>query len=337
MSRIATRPSALQANENAAVLATSLRKDGIHYLDQKRWARIARDWDIALDADGVFKKDHKLLDECRRMAFRVFGSDVGYKHGFKYTINDAIGAKLGTIHGYNTGPEPMQAIVAVNRLTAEENPTFMGISFARLSAAQAFRKILSNENAAVILDGLRAKYLDDSDKARTAEMFHFYHVDPGLYKHPSMARFMVEVPGSTRAVMDIHEHCATTGKQLSIYTDTPNRATLLRHFEAVGFEAGMIDRLNETVLMVTQADVKHRKPHPEGLSKIKRDKGLLYGGDTGRDGLAVHNTRAALETDEIEFAGVLSGGSRVDVLMEHRPVVVANDIGAIARLLRETA
>jgi beta-phosphoglucomutase-like phosphatase (HAD superfamily) len=338
MSKIATKQRVTQANGHSPATLIPLKRDGIHYLNENKLPQI-RTSDIALDADGVFKKDHILLDKCRKIAFEVFGSDVGYKNGFKYTINDQIGAKLGTVRGYNSNTEPIEAIVAVNRLTAEHNSSFMGISFANLSPSQAFKRILSRENAADILDGLRIKYLEDSDRQRIAEMFHFYHVDPGLYKHPSMARFMVEVPGSTKAVMSLYRHCEENDKKLSVVTDTPNQDTLIRHLEAVGFKRHMIDELNRGLVMVTQADVTNRKPHPEGLSKVKRDgKGLLYVGDTIRDGQAAQNAKEALNTPHIEFAAVLSGGSKMDALKAYDPVIIANDIGSIAKhVLRATA
>lgn len=307
-----------------------LRGNGIHYLDTSK-LEVLRRADIALDKDGVFTKDPKLLNFCRYIGFEMFGgkftAQERVKGGLIYTINEDIGATLGTIRGYNTGSAPVEAIIAVNRLAMEEKPEIPGISLKGMKPDEIFATILSLNNSADILDTLRMGKLNDSDRALAQEMFSWYHEK--IYKHPDMARLMLEIPGSKDTLMELSRHCRDNGKRLSVVTDTPDQETFVRHLAAVGFDAAARSEFMSDLKLVTQKDVTQRKPHPEGLLSVKRpDKHVLYVGDTGRDGAAAQ--RAKLITPDVDFVAVLSGGTRVEAFKEFKPILVAKDITAAA-------
>lgn len=312
-----------------------LSRSGIHYLNESKRDQILRS-DIALDKDGVFAKDHVLLNYCRRLAFSAFGEEFSdqerARRGMEYKIDENVGGILATIKGYNTGAPPVEAVMAVNRLVRDNNPDHKGISFRGLTQAQAFAKIFSFTNSAEILDALRIRYLRDSDTQLAQRMFEWY--DKNIYRHPTGAKFMVEVPGSTSAVMHLYRHLLRMDGRLSVVTDTPDQDTFDRHLSAVGFTNEMIRELREGLLVITQADVKNRKPDPEGLHRVKRPaKSLLYVGDTVRDGEAVIRARKEGKnpTPDVEFCAVLSGGSARHALEAYNPAVIANDIEALAR------
>jgi hypothetical protein len=311
------------------------QRDGVAYLNRNVLDNLRRS-DIALDKDGVFTRDHRLMHFSRLDGFEKFGATLIKQgreiDGYVYSIDETIGSRLGTVRGYNTGPAPVEAIIAVNKLVKSTKPLYESISFERFrdDPKGAFNHILSLSNSAAVLDGLRAIHLKDVDRTVATEIFTWYHKH--RYTHPEMARYMLEVPGSTQAVMELSRHCVSSGKRLSVVTDTPDQDTFYRHMNAVGFNTDMMKELSRGLVVVTAADVKNRKPHPEGLASVKRDgTPLLYIGDTVRDGQTVTSAKKDLEMHDVAFGAVLSGGSKAEALSEHEPVFIAKDIGTAAK------
>lgn len=308
----------------------------IHHIDGQRAPLILSKCDIALDKDGVFTRDHGLLDHCRRTAFEKFGERFTetekVKSGFIYTIDKEIGSRLGAVKGYNTGAPPVEAIIAVNRFVMGENPEINGVQLKRGVPREAFEFILAHKNAANILDELRASCLTNKDRELAQEMYEWYHEK--IYKNPDNARFMEGVPDSAMAFMEIFEVLRNRGNRLSVLTDTPNREIFWSHMRPAGFTESQIGILKPSLVVITQEEVQHRKPHHEGLAMLKRPGiDLVYFGDTVRDGKAVDNAKEH-GISGVEFMAVLSGGSNIEQLQLHRPIAIIPDLASAKDLIR---
>ncbi len=277
---------------------------------------------LSFDKDGVLTNNGQALCVSDALAAReLSGTSL---HDAFMAITAQTRDWLETLNGYTSTSMPAQAIIAVTKHLAagrsHSNPCIQG----------AFDSIRTRNDPVSVLRQLIKERMGEDDHNLAERIFRMR--TETTYRSKEAAAHIVEIPGASKAFLDVVE---SKGKEdVCIFTSTETVALAHLHltasFESAGLDYGSL----AGVRILTAEDVSRIKPDPEGILLLKKpEKPLIHIGDGHSDAKAVAAARE-LGLKDVHFIAVAENG-RVPEFLEYSPLAIIDHIGVIAEALRD--